>query len=234
VSSGGCLMESVIEALKNTPIPTILVVAGIVFLLLSIAGQLAGRITVPPERQRQATIIGCLLIMIGVALHVVPPRLAPPQFPGVPIPTAPQPAPTVEQPQQPSGGLQTSQPSAESSVQASTEEKEPNEDITTATVIAEGTTVRGSIRTDEDQDFFRFNPSSYKTRVVIRTRSAASFILMVIVYDHVENLIGMYSATAIQPATFSFESTPASNYYLMVKTPGIGAPGNYELVVRKE
>ncbi len=60
-------------ALKDTPIPTILVVAGIVFLLLSIAGQLAGRINVPPERQRQAAIIGGLLLVVGVVLHVAPP-----------------------------------------------------------------------------------------------------------------------------------------------------------------
>jgi hypothetical protein len=67
-------MESVLAALKDTPIPTILVIAGIVFLLLSIAGQLAGRIVVPPERQRQAMIIGCILMLAGIALHVAPPR----------------------------------------------------------------------------------------------------------------------------------------------------------------
>ena len=50
-------MESGHAALKGTPIPTILAIAGIVFLLLSIAGQLAGRIAVPPKRQRQAAII---------------------------------------------------------------------------------------------------------------------------------------------------------------------------------
>jgi hypothetical protein len=93
-------MESVIKALKDTPIPTIMVVAGIVFLLLSIAGQLAGRITVPPERQRQATIIGCLLVMVGVALHVVPPRLIPPEPQGVPAPTPPQPTSKEDQPPQ--------------------------------------------------------------------------------------------------------------------------------------
>jgi hypothetical protein len=76
-------MDTIITALKDTPIPTIMVVAGIVFLLLSIAGQLAGRVTVPPERQRQATIIGCLLVVVGVALHVVPLRLMPPAPPGV-------------------------------------------------------------------------------------------------------------------------------------------------------
>jgi hypothetical protein len=41
-------MDTLVTALKETLIPTILVVAGIVFLLLSIAGQLAGRVTVPP------------------------------------------------------------------------------------------------------------------------------------------------------------------------------------------
>jgi hypothetical protein len=51
-------MESVLTALKDTPIPTILVVAGIAFLLLAIAGQLAGRIVVAPERQRWAAFIG--------------------------------------------------------------------------------------------------------------------------------------------------------------------------------
>jgi hypothetical protein len=78
----GCVMESILAALKDTPIPTILVIGGILFLLLSIAGQLAGRIAVPPERQRQAAIIGCLLVVVGVAVHVVPPRLNPPQSPG--------------------------------------------------------------------------------------------------------------------------------------------------------
>jgi hypothetical protein len=36
-------MDTIITALKETLIRTIMVVAGIVFLLLSIAGQLAGR-----------------------------------------------------------------------------------------------------------------------------------------------------------------------------------------------
>src|SRR5262245_43480858 len=134
-------MESVVAALKDTPIPTILVIAGIVFLLLSIAGQLAGRITVPPEQRRQATIIGCLLVVVGVALHVVPPRLNPPKLPETPSKITPPPAPP------------------EPLVPASTEEKEPNDAMTTASVITEGITIRGSIATDQDQDFFRLTPS---------------------------------------------------------------------------
>jgi hypothetical protein len=94
-------MESLFAALKDTPIPTILVVAGIVFLLLSIAGQLAGRITVPPEQRRRATIIGCLLVVVGVALHVVPPMLNPPTLTDAPSQTIPPPAIEPDQPSPP-------------------------------------------------------------------------------------------------------------------------------------
>lgn len=66
-------MDSVV-ALKDTPIPTILVVAGIAFLLLSIAGHLAGKIVVPPERQRWAGAIGAVLTILGIALYVIPLR----------------------------------------------------------------------------------------------------------------------------------------------------------------
>ena len=65
-------MESVLSALKETPIPTILVIAGIVFLLLSMAGQLIGHITVPPERQRWAALTGGVLLIAGIGLHVIP------------------------------------------------------------------------------------------------------------------------------------------------------------------
>jgi hypothetical protein len=99
------VMAAVLEALKDFPIPTILVIAGIAFLLLSIAGQLAGRIAVPPERQRQAAIIGSILLVSGVALFIVPPaRLIPPTLPEVLPPgsgTPPEPA-TKDKPPPPS------------------------------------------------------------------------------------------------------------------------------------
>jgi hypothetical protein len=94
-------MDSIITALKDTPIPTILVIAGILFLLLSIAGQLAGRIAVPPERQRQAAIMGCLLVLVGVAVHVVPPRLTSPKPQEAPAPIAPAPTIKKDEPAQP-------------------------------------------------------------------------------------------------------------------------------------
>lgn len=163
-------MESVLAALKDTPIPTIMVVSGIVFLLLSIAGQLAGRIAVAPERQRWAAIIGGGLLAIGVALHVVPQLTSRSAVIPSPQPTPPLPEPLV---------------------QPLSEDKEPNNDITTATVITEGTTVRGLIATDQDQDFFRLNPSGYKIRVILRTHSSPHFIPIVIIYDHVEKQLAM-------------------------------------------
>jgi hypothetical protein len=86
-------MDSVIAALKDTPVPTILVVAGIVFLLLSIAGQLAGRIAVPPERQRQAAMIGGLLVVVGIALHVAPSLKLPSKPPDLHRTSPPEPPP---------------------------------------------------------------------------------------------------------------------------------------------
>jgi len=108
-------MESLLGALKDTPIPTILVIAGILFLLLSIAGQLAGRITVPPEQRRHATVIGCLLVVVGVALHVVRPLLNPAKLPETPSETIPPPAITPEQPPQPSAPAPSPQPSPSTS-----------------------------------------------------------------------------------------------------------------------
>ena len=75
--------------LKDTPIPTILVFAGIGFLLLAVAGQLAGRIAVAPERQRGAAVIGGVLLAAGIVLHVVPQAKRP--LPGSPPPAQPPP-----------------------------------------------------------------------------------------------------------------------------------------------
>jgi hypothetical protein len=92
-------MESAITALKDTPIPTILVVAGIAFLLLAMAGQLAGRIVVAPERQRWAAVIGGGLLAISVALHIVPQaRVTSPGTEGISKPPPSAPGPIVSPP----------------------------------------------------------------------------------------------------------------------------------------
>ena len=47
-------MDDLLGAIKDTPLPTVLVVAGIVFWVLAIAGSIAGKIRVQPGRQRAA------------------------------------------------------------------------------------------------------------------------------------------------------------------------------------
>lgn len=60
-----------ITALISTPIPTILVVSGVLFLLLSVVSvqRIMGELSIPPPRQKYAAVIGLLLTTLGVGLH---------------------------------------------------------------------------------------------------------------------------------------------------------------------
>jgi hypothetical protein len=59
-----------IEALSGTPMPTILVIAGLFFIFLAIAGGVSGKIQVPPNRQKQSAITGGVLIAIGLLIYI--------------------------------------------------------------------------------------------------------------------------------------------------------------------
>lgn len=65
-------MGELIRAIKDTPIPTILIVCGVAFLFLSIAGGIAGKIQVPPERQPRAMALGIVLLVLGIGISLVP------------------------------------------------------------------------------------------------------------------------------------------------------------------
>jgi hypothetical protein len=67
-------MDSIISVLKDTPIPTILVVSGIVFLFLALAGQIAGKLEVPPARQKWSALAGAVLLSVGLLLYLTPER----------------------------------------------------------------------------------------------------------------------------------------------------------------
>lgn len=58
----------------ETPLPTLLVVAGLFFLLLSVAGRLGAMIVVSPGRQAVAALIGAVLLASGIALQTLPPE----------------------------------------------------------------------------------------------------------------------------------------------------------------
>jgi hypothetical protein len=61
-----------IRLLKETPVPTILVLAGIFFLLLAVAGGIAGKINILPGRQRISLGIGVVLLLVGIIIYLVP------------------------------------------------------------------------------------------------------------------------------------------------------------------
>ena len=66
-------MKEIIEtlgALQNTSIPVIMVVGGILFLLLGIAGGFTGKIEIPRNRQKWAIIIGCVMLIFGTVLSM--------------------------------------------------------------------------------------------------------------------------------------------------------------------
>lgn len=75
-----------IRLLKETPVPTILILAGIFFLVLSVAGGIAGKINILPGRQRISLAIGIILLIVGVTIYLVPGR--PPATPSTSQPTA--------------------------------------------------------------------------------------------------------------------------------------------------
>ena len=98
-------MKDIITALKDTPVPSILIIAGIVFLILALAGKLAGQIEVPPARQKLTGVIGVVLLVIGLVLYVVPPKSVSPSpvantttnsptSNSIQAPTSPAPTPT--------------------------------------------------------------------------------------------------------------------------------------------
>jgi hypothetical protein len=63
------MVAAAFDAISKTPLANILVLAGLFFWLLSVAGSLAGKITVKPQQQKIAAILGTVLLVIGLALN---------------------------------------------------------------------------------------------------------------------------------------------------------------------
>jgi hypothetical protein len=66
-----------LQALENAPMPSLLVIGGLVFLSLALIGRLGVWIDLTKERQKWAGIVGALLLIFGVGLHIVPPAPSP-------------------------------------------------------------------------------------------------------------------------------------------------------------
>ncbi len=62
-------MGKLIAILIASPVHSLLIVAGLFFLLLAIVSKLGNTITVSPERQKTAIIIGTILLVLGLFLQ---------------------------------------------------------------------------------------------------------------------------------------------------------------------
>jgi tetratricopeptide (TPR) repeat protein len=66
------LLLDTLKTLQDTNISTILVVAGIIFILLAIAGGFSGKVKIPKQRQKWTGMLGAILLLAGLTLFVVP------------------------------------------------------------------------------------------------------------------------------------------------------------------
>lgn len=63
---------NVLLDLQNVPIASILVISGILFLLMALAGRVSEHIEVPQSRQNLAAVLGILLLVGGIILSFIP------------------------------------------------------------------------------------------------------------------------------------------------------------------
>lgn len=62
-------MEPVLQQLRNTPIPVVLIWAGLIFLLVPFLTKIGGIIEIQQSQKRPAFVIGAALLALGMALN---------------------------------------------------------------------------------------------------------------------------------------------------------------------
>jgi hypothetical protein len=82
-------MVEILKTLKDTPLPSILVIGGIVFLLLSFVRKVGSNIELEPAKTWVVGIIGIILLCSGVGLYLIPAVQ-------IPLAIAPTQTPVVE------------------------------------------------------------------------------------------------------------------------------------------
>ena len=70
-------IEDYLKLLRGTPLPSILVIGGIAFLLLSVLQRAGTSIETKPGKERFAVFTGIVLLLGGIALYLVPPTQPP-------------------------------------------------------------------------------------------------------------------------------------------------------------
>ncbi len=71
-------MIEILKTLRDTPLPSILVVGGLVFLLLPFLKKPGGAIEIEPANKGVAAIIGIFLLASGIGLYILPLSAPPP------------------------------------------------------------------------------------------------------------------------------------------------------------
>jgi hypothetical protein len=64
-------MDKALETLAKTPLPTILVVAGIIFLFLAIGGRLGARFSSERLKPLYAMVLGLILLGVGISMQMI-------------------------------------------------------------------------------------------------------------------------------------------------------------------
>jgi hypothetical protein len=64
-----------INAIKDTPLPIILVLAGVFLIVLAFVTRIGGIVEVQPNQKGPAIIIGLLLLVVGIVLNSTPPSI---------------------------------------------------------------------------------------------------------------------------------------------------------------
>lgn len=67
------MMETFLNSIQKTPLPTILILAGLLFILLGFVTKLGGIIEVSPEQKRWTIPTGLLVLAIGLVLNFATP-----------------------------------------------------------------------------------------------------------------------------------------------------------------
>ena len=170
-------MDEIVKGIFTAPLATVFVIAGVIFLLVAVVGNISGKIEPGAKGRVISGILGLAFIVIGLSMHFTPktidtrvsPATTPEQKNVDQVTEVPRKLTTREAAEAPSN--------APISV-PSTQEKEPNELSHSATPIELGSTIRGRISTDQDRDMFKFHtgtqPAS-KIRVILRKSSVEGF-----------------------------------------------------------
>lgn len=79
-------MLDLLNTIKESSTPELLIGGGLIFLLLAIVDTIRGQVTVAPARQRVAGVLGAALLLAGIAIQLAPAVLRAPAVASVPTP----------------------------------------------------------------------------------------------------------------------------------------------------